>query len=92
MSEPYGTPVRIEVVEIMGTGRCAGDLHDVGDVWIVRDAVVPEGMCSWAYNAIEPFVSALRCGGRFPWSDETVARACCPDADNPVVFRVSAGE
>jgi len=28
-------------------------------------------------------------GGAFPWeSDPDVARAACPDADNPVVFEL----
>lgn len=90
MSETFGTRVKIEVVEVMGTGACSSDLHKVGQVWIAEDAIVPQGMCCWAYNSIEPFVNALRFGGRFPWRDDPKARVCCPDADNPVVFELTA--
>jgi uncharacterized repeat protein (TIGR04076 family) len=89
VAESAGKRVRVEVVEIMGSGKCSSDLHKVGQAWVVSDAVVPPGMCAWAYNSIQPFITALRCDGRFPWRDDPVARVCCPDADNPVVFRVS---
>ncbi|MBA4378819.1 MAG: TIGR04076 family protein [Gemmatimonas sp.] len=84
--------MRVEVIGIMGAGTCSSGLHEVGQSWVVDDAVVPQGMCGYAYNAINPFIMALRCGGRFPWKDEPVATVCCPDADNPVVFRLSLDE
>lgn len=89
MSGVSGKRVHIEVVEVMGSGRCSSDLHDVGQSWDVSDAVIPQGMCAWAYNSIQPFITALYCNGRFPWRDDPVARVCCPDADNPVVFQIS---
>lgn len=85
MTEPNGMRVRAEIVEIMGGGACASGL-EVGRAWIIEDSTCPQGMCSWAYNSIMPFITVLRCNGRFPWKDEPLARVCCPDADNPVVF------
>lgn len=92
MTEANGKRVRVEVVKIMGAGKCSSDLHKVGQTWVVSDAVVPQGMCGFAYGAISPFVTALRFGGRFPWKEDPVATVCCPDADNPVVFRLSLEE
>lgn len=92
MGEVEGRPVRVEVVDIMGAGSCASGIHEVGQHWTVTDSMVPAGMCGWAYNAISPFIAALRFDGRFPWRDEPVTNVCCPDADNPVVFRVSIDE
>ena len=92
MAPSNGNRVRVEVIGIMGAGKCSSDLHEVGQAWVVADAVVPQGMCSYAFNAINPFITALRFGGRFPWKDDPVATVCCPDADNPVVFRLSLEE
>ncbi len=92
MSDSHGKAVRIEVVRILGTGKCSSELHKVGQRWVVADPAVPPGMCGYAYNAIVPFITALRFGGRPPWKDEPVATVCCPDADNPVVFRLSLEE
>lgn len=92
MSNSHGKRVRIQVVKIMGTGKCSADLHDVGQSWVVSDSVVPQGMCGYAYNAISPFVTALRFGGRPPWKQDPVLTVCCPDADNPVVFKLTLEE
>lgn len=91
VAEAAGKPVRVEIVDIMGSGNCPSGFH-VGQTWVVSDAVVPKDMCAWAYNSIAPFITVLRCKGRFPWRDEPVVRVCCPDADNPVVFLLSIEE
>lgn len=88
MTESYGDAVRVEIVEIMGSGSCPSG-HEIGQSWTVTASACPEGMCGWAYNSILPFLATLRFGGRFPWSEEPISRVCCPDADNPVVFRLS---
>jgi hypothetical protein len=46
-------------------------------------------MCAWAFNAILPFITTIRFDGRFPWREEPLARVCCPDAENPVVFQLT---
>lgn len=83
-----GQGVKIEVVEIQGTGKCSSG-HAVGDVWNVTSDVVPAGMCGWAYAAMLPFLQVLRYGGSFPWEATGEAAVCCPDPDNPVVFKLS---
>jgi len=83
MAEHY--KVSIKVVSQKGT--CALG-HKVGDQWIV-DWKTPEGICLSAFNSLFPSLAALMYGGAFPWeSDPDVARAACPDADNPVVFEL----
>ncbi|MBE0475672.1 MAG: TIGR04076 family protein [Coriobacteriia bacterium] len=89
--EPVGHRVRVEVVEIMGGGRCPAGI-EVGRVWEVVDGTVPEGMCASAFHTVHPFVMTLRFGGVFPWSGGPRARLCCPDAENPVVFVVERDE
>ncbi|MCX8006745.1 MAG: TIGR04076 family protein [Coriobacteriia bacterium] len=85
---PEGARVRIEIVEILGRGTCSIGLR-VGDEWVVDSALVPAGMCGWAYAAMLPFLQPLRFGGSFPWEEEGEARVCCPDPANPVVFRLT---
>ena len=88
MADASGRPVRAEIVEIMGAGTCPSGL-EVGRAWLIADGLCPEGMCGWAFNSMLPFLATLRFGGRFPWRPEPEARICCPDADNPVVFRLT---
>lgn len=88
MPERLGKTVLVEIVEISGTGICPSG-YEVGRIWTISDHTCPEGMCAYAFNSILPFVTVLQFGGLFPWSKEPTARVCCPDADNPVVFRIS---
>jgi len=60
-------------------GQCQGSVHPVGQV-ITVDGKTPEGMCLGAWNAIAPYLTALRFGGNFPWEkEEGVATIHCPD-------------
>ena len=86
-----GQPVRIEIVRILEDGVCPAG-YDVGDVWEIVDGGTPEGMCSSAWNSIQPFVTSLRYGGTFPWSGEREVELTCPDAANPVVFKATVIE
>ena len=52
MSEWYQIKARV----ISQKGNCTAG-HKVGDEFIIGD-VVPKGMCSWAFYAMFPFVSA----------------------------------
>jgi len=83
------TEIRVEIIEIMGSGKCPSGFQ-IGRSWVISDGICPEGMCAWAFNSILPFITTLRFNGRFPWREEPMARVCCPDADNPVVFQVSS--
>jgi uncharacterized repeat protein (TIGR04076 family) len=69
VADKIGTAVRIEIIEIMGCGKCPSGF-EVGRTWIVSDGLCPEGMCAWAFNAILPFITTLRFNGRFPWCEE----------------------
>ena len=82
-----GGRVTIEVTEIKGGGTCDVG-HRVGDTWEVDSAVVPTGICGWAYAAMLPFLQPLRFGGSFPWEAEGEAVVSCPDPANTVVFRL----
>ncbi|MEW6034402.1 MAG: TIGR04076 family protein [Chloroflexota bacterium] len=83
MSNMYHLVARV----VSQKGTCANG-HGVGDEFVLGDKT-PEGLCSWAFAAIFPFVNVLQFGGAFPWGEDpdrtTVA---CPDPDNPVVFEV----
>jgi uncharacterized repeat protein (TIGR04076 family) len=89
MAGPNGIPVRLEITEILVGGECPVG-HKVGDSWIVKDGIVPEGICAAAFNAMQPYLVAIRYGGAMPWSGEAKFSACCPDPANPVVFKMEA--
>jgi uncharacterized repeat protein (TIGR04076 family) len=89
MPSNSGTPVRLEVTDIMVGGECPVGIK-VGDSWLIEDGIVPAGICAAAWNAIQPYVVALRFGGTIPWSGEKQFSACCPDPANPVVFTMTA--
>ena len=80
--------VKARVMRIMGSGTCPMAL-EVGDQFELG-ATTPDGMCSSAYNAMLPFATVLRFGGRFPWQESDTVEICCPDPSNPVVFELQA--
>lgn len=83
MAEWYQVIARV----ISQKGHCSAG-HKVGDEFLIGD-VVPNGMCSWAFYSLFPFVSALKSGGIFPWEkDADKTTVACPDAENPVVFEL----
>jgi uncharacterized repeat protein (TIGR04076 family) len=61
--------------------------HRVGDQWLVSRKT-PPGMCLGAFNALMPFITALRFGGNFPWEKEGEGTFCCPDPKVVNVFRL----
>jgi uncharacterized repeat protein (TIGR04076 family) len=68
-------------------GNCDAQ-HKVGDEFLLRVESTPAGLCSWAFNAMMPAVSALQFWGKIPGEDTTKFQAVCPDANNPVVFEL----
>ncbi len=88
MADPSGLPVRIEITKILERGECPLGLK-VGQVWEVRDGFLPEGLCAAAWNSMTPYVYALRYGGAMPWNGERLIEVTCPDAANPVAFRLT---
>ncbi len=66
--------------------------HKKGDEFIIGQTT-PKGMCAWAHYTLFPFAQALAFGGSFPWEkEEGTALVCCPDPDNPVVFKLTRSE
>jgi uncharacterized repeat protein (TIGR04076 family) len=78
--------VAITVEQVQGKGICPLGLKK-GDRFEM-DYRTPAGFCCWALQAILPFVAVVRFDGELPWEEKGSARACCPDPDNPVVFRI----
>jgi len=81
-----------EFYEVLATvisqkGRCEAG-HKVGDTFTIADKT-PPGMCTWAFFALFPAVSAMQFGGSFPWEeDKDKTTVACPDPTNPVVFEL----
>lgn len=81
-----GHPIAVRVVEIQGRGTCPLGIQ-VGDIF--RSDREVGAVCHWAAHTLLPFTTAIRFGGNVPWETEPgLARACCPDPDNPVVFEI----
>jgi uncharacterized repeat protein (TIGR04076 family) len=77
----------IEVTVVSQKGTC-GEGYRVGDSWVIGSRT-PEGICMHAFGALLPIQRVLRYGGEFPWEkDKDVTLVACPDAENPVVFRL----
>jgi uncharacterized repeat protein (TIGR04076 family) len=75
-----------KIVEIRGKGQCSYG-HEVGQVFEFSEMGSP--ICQWAQNSIFPFFTALKFGGKFPWSeDPDRLQIACPDPDNVVVFEL----
>ena len=84
MAEWYVVKARV----VSQKGHCEAG-HKVGDEYEIDDSV-PAGMCSWAFFAIFPFVTALKSGGSFPWEkNKDKATVVCPDPTNPAVFELT---
>ena len=84
MAESY--KVRIKVLS--QKGHCAAG-HKVGDQWVV-DEKTPEGLCIFAFGSLLPILPAQMFGASFPWEkDPDATTVACPDAENPVVFKLS---
>jgi uncharacterized repeat protein (TIGR04076 family) len=82
-----GPKYDVRITLIAQKKRCPSR-HQVGDQFIVG-RTTPEGMCSAAFNSLMPFITTLRFGGEFPWSDDPDAGVfCCPDADVVNTWRI----
>ena len=91
MASPVGQPVLIEVTDILLGGNCPVGLTP-GQTWEIRDGMLPDGMCASAWSSMQQYVFGLRSGGAMPWSGQPEISVCCPDAANPVVFRLTVIE
>ena len=83
MAESY----QVEIKVVSQKGECVLG-HKVGDTWTM-ESTTPAGLCASAFNSFFPDLRVLRFGGALPWEeDKDTATVACPDALNPVVFRI----
>ena len=87
MAAEYKTPkVSLEIVS--QKGKCVYG-HEVGQRFDVSGAT-PAGLCPSAFHSAYPSIFALKVGGQLPWErEEGTAHIACPDADNPVVMKMT---
>jgi len=72
------------VKEILKPSGC--DVLKVGDTFEVagpRLRILKGDICTVAYNALFPFIYAMRFGG-----EGVMSRVCCPDPDGIAVFEL----
>lgn len=73
---------------IISQQGCCEAGHREGDEFIIGQTT-PRGMCAWAHYTLFPFAQTIAFGGSFPWEKEPgTATVCCPDPDNPIVFKL----
>jgi uncharacterized repeat protein (TIGR04076 family) len=83
MAKSYKVSVRV----ISQQGSCEAG-HRVGDRWIIGEKT-PEGLCTFAFGSLLPFITPLMFGASFPWEKEPdMTTVACPDPTNPVVFEL----
>jgi len=84
------TEITLKVIE--AKGKCIAG-HKVGQTWRFGSKETPKGLCSWAYTALFPYISAIAFGGKLPWEKKKgYATACCSDPVNLVTFEIKAGK
>jgi len=92
-TEPLGRRVVARIIEVRGRagpGVCSYG-HRVGEEFEIGE-VCPR-LCSWAFNSLFPFATALRFCGSLPWErDPDKAMVSCPDPDNTVIFELAVRE
>lgn len=85
--------MKLNIYEVKATvisqeGHCDAS-HKVGDSFIIGDTT-PCGLCAHAYQAIFPFAMGYRYDAKYRWDENPFSTTlCCPDPDNPVIFRLT---
>lgn len=64
--------------------RC--DRYQEGQEFVSRNALMPEGFCSWAWADMLTYVVTLARGGNFLGTREGTFVTCCTDGFRPVFF------
>ncbi len=76
-------------------GKCGSGTHEIGQEFILAETT-PGGMCLGAWNAIAPYLSALRYGANFPWEEKKgFAKIRCPDPEGGIILtleRIEEGD
>lgn len=83
MAEQY----KIRITLLKNDKTCNQGLKP-GTEWLY-DKEFPQGLCSFAFSSLRPFIEVLKHGGSFPWEpDPNVVTQCCPDHLVNNVFEV----
>ena len=78
-----------EGTKILGVKTPKGDIF--GDQIVT--AVGAMDFCASAFHSLWPALRVIELGGRHPWDESVgVTKACCPDPEKPVTFRIEAYE
>ncbi|MFX1251430.1 MAG: TIGR04076 family protein [Promethearchaeota archaeon] len=82
--------ILFEVVNILEGGKCPVN-HQIGDKFSFPE---DKGkICPYALMTLSPYSLALQSGGSFPWEENPDSLTlCCPDYNNPVVFKITRTE
>jgi uncharacterized repeat protein (TIGR04076 family) len=81
-------PCTVEVTVQSQKGTCAFG-HEAGDRIVFDGKSIRGDICYSALMVLLPKVYAMLYGAEFPWSeDKDVVFNACPDAENPVVFKI----
>ncbi|MFX0060814.1 MAG: TIGR04076 family protein [Candidatus Hermodarchaeota archaeon] len=77
----------MEVVNILEDGKCPEN-HQIGDKFSFPEDGAK--ICTHALHTLFPYILALQSGGSFPWEEDPDSiTLCCPDYNNPVVFKLT---
>ncbi len=81
---PY--KIKIEVVEILGTGKCSME-QKVGDTYNFPE---DKGkMCSSSFYVLYPWILVMQSGGSFSFfGDDDSVTVGCPDHLHQVVYKI----
>ena len=74
-------------------GREAGPcpIQSAGQVFVYRGgAVMPEGLCPWAWIDLYRTVASLSAEAKNDWFKPNVRINCCTDGIRPVVYELTA--
>lgn len=81
-----GDPIAMCAVEIRGWGTWPLGI-ETGDIF--RSDLEVGAVCHWTAHTLPPSSTDLRFGSDLPAESEPgLARICCPDPDNSVVFEI----
>lgn len=79
--------ISIKIINILEGGKCSIG-HQIGDNFNFEKE--RGTICPHAMNVIFPYIVGLQSGGSFPWEkDPNSISVCCPDPNNPVVFKIT---
>lgn len=92
----YSTPKKVRII----VEKCPADSEGnrchflkEGQVFEFDFERCPMDFCAAAFHSLWPALRVIELGGRHPWDERVgVTKACCPDPEKPVTFRIEAYE